>query len=101
MKENENNKRDLDLKNKETVRLKEKINNLNYRLGRMNNKLDSLKHEKSKDEFDLRIYKKDDQNETDPLNFISINIPKSLEFRVNSLKIEYSSKFFFFLSRNV
>lgn len=93
MKENENNKRDIELKNKEILRMKEQMNTLNYRLGRMNIKFESMKQEKSTHDSNFRGFKLDNSNSNDSSNFLSItNIPKNLDFRVNSLKVEYASK---------
>ena len=88
MKENENNKRDIELKTKENTQLKEKITGLNYRLGRMNIKLETMKNEKLKEDFDQKIYKNEESNSNDLLT--TTKIPPNLDFRVNSLKIEYS-----------
>lgn len=95
MKENENNKRENEAKNREIGRLNEKINNLNYRLARMSLKFENMKNEKSHTEgatFIGTLNREDnDQNENSIINSIT-SIPKSLDFRVNSLKIEYASK---------
>ena len=89
MKENENNKRDVETKNKEILRMKEQINTLNYRLGRMNIKFENMKNEKSH-ESNFRAYKTESGNTNDILSIT--NIPKNLDFRVNSLKVEYARK---------
>lgn len=94
MKENENNKRENEAKNREIGRLNEKITNLNYRLARMSLKFENMKNEKSHADgtaFIGTLNKDDnDNNENSIINSIS-SIPKSLDFRVNSLKIEYAS----------
>lgn len=95
MKENENNKRENEAKTREIIRLNEKINTLNSRLNRINLKLENLKHEKNNNHSDLGIsnLKKhnDELKEQTIMDSIS-NIPTNLDFRLNSLKIEYSSK---------
>lgn len=95
MKENENNKRENEAKNREIGRLNEKINNLNYRLARMSLKFENMKNEKSHAEGTTLIgtlnREDNDQNENSIINSIT-SIPKSLDFRINSLKIEYASK---------
>lgn len=92
MKENENNKRDLELKNKERARLHEKINSLNFRLSRMSMKFENIKNEKTNTEYLSTEYQEKEKNKTDPLNSFSIiSIPKNLDFRISSLKTEYSS----------
>lgn len=105
MKENENLKRELLLKNKEIENQNEKIQKLQTKVVRLTKKIDSLKARRiaksdnvanvDAEEKDVDFLKKaapETTKKDDPLNLLLQNlIPLSLEFRANCLKIEYSS----------
>ena len=90
LKENINLKRELGKKQKEIDRLNEKNNNLNKALERVNKKISTLKNkEEGNNEKELKIADK-----RDALNFLLKNtIPTTLDYRITSLKNEYSSNF--------
>lgn len=92
LKENINLKRELGKKQKEIDRLNEKNNNLNKALERVNKKISTLKNkEEGNNENELKIADK-----RDALNFLLKNtIPLTLEYRITSLKNDYSSNFNF------
>ena len=97
MKENSHLKKDLQLKTKEIERLNEKLNKSNIKIERMTRKLNSLKKKEKNegDENPNKNYNAETMNK-DSLNFLVENsIPLTLDYRINSLKTEYSSKIFF------
>lgn len=106
MKENENQKRDIENKNKEISRLKEKLKKMSFKLVRLTKKIygkTANQEENNDDNFNNR---KQLDNFSSKFIFSNI-IPKNLDFRINSLKVEYSSfkkiyliNNFFFLFNN-
>lgn len=94
MKENEANKREISLKEKEIARLKDKITGLDLKVKRLAKKIDNLKKNKDYEEAKEKALLNSSQKKLDPLKLLSNNfIPSTLDFRVTSLKSEYYSNF--------
>jgi len=101
MKENSHLKKDLQLKGKEIERLNEKINKANIKIERLSRKLNSLK-KKEKNEGEENPNKNfiGETANKDSLNFLVDNsIPLKLDYRINSLKTEYSSYFVLLINK--
>jgi hypothetical protein len=94
MKEAENLKRELAIKKKENEKLSEKCNTQELKITRLLKKIENLKNHRENEDKKERI-KLLDPNKKDGLNiFDESKIPRNLEFRVNSLKSQYSSCYF-------
>lgn len=93
MKENSHLKKELQIKTKDMERTNEKLNKAIIKIDRLTRKLNSLK-KKEKNEVDENQNKNflfESMNK-DSLNFLVENsIPPNIDYRINSLKPEYSS----------
>lgn len=102
MKENSHVKKELQIKKKEIERLNEKLKKAFIKIERLTRKVNSLK-KKEKDEGEENPNKNfvSDNPNRDTLNFLVDNsIPLNLDYRINSLKPEYSSYSHFKFSKN-
>ena len=96
MKENSHLKKELQMKTKEMERISEKLNKSTIKIDRLARKVNSLKKKEKDEGEDSNLNKKfiTETTNKDTLNFLVENsIPLNLDYRINSLKTEYSSIF--------
>lgn len=98
MKENENLKWIITSKTTDIEKLQENNNNLKAKIMQLTKKIDSYKLRKNskKQDNENYLFKENMVGRSNLLNNVN-SLPSSLEFRINFLKSEYSSKLYNFL----